>query len=225
MTYDEFVARIAQLLVVDTTEANFVAILPAMIEGAELRCYRDCDFPSARRTQRLSIVAGTASVAPPADMVVPRALWVEAASGARSEVLRRDASYLREYAPTASTQGVPRYWATTDAETLLLAPAANASYLLDMEYTFRPAPLAEGNQETWLSARYPDLLIYAAMVWGSGYQRNFGAQTDDPQMPGSWEGQYLGALATARNEASLGKGWGAFDRTPAPPPVGGAPRG
>lgn len=225
MTYDQLVARLAQLLVVDADEANFVAILPAMIEGAELACYRDCDFPSARRTQRLSIVQGTLSVAPPADMVVARALWVEAGSGVRSEVLRRDASYLREYAPTATTQGVPKYWATTDAETLLLAPAADASYSLDMEYTYRPASLSSGNPETWLSARYPDLLLYAAMVWASGYQRNFGAQTDDPQMPGSWMRMYEAALATARNEAALGKGWGAFDRTPAPPPPGGAPRG
>jgi hypothetical protein len=223
VTYDQLVTRLAMLLVVGETEANFVAILPAMIEAAELRCYRDCDFPSARRVSRLSIAAGIASVAPPSDMVVPRALWVEAASGARSEVLRRDASYLREYAPTATTQGVPKYWATTDAGTLLFAPAADGTYSLDMEYTFRPSALSASNQETWLSARYPDLLLYAAMVWGSGYQRNFGAQTDDPQMPGSWERSYQQALATARNEAALGKGWGAFDRTPAPPPAGGAP--
>lgn len=223
MTYDQLVTRLAKLLVVGETEANFVAVLPAMIEAAELRCYRDCDFPSARRVQRLVLAQGTASVAPPADMVVPRALWVEAVSGARSEVLRRDASFLREFWPTAATQGVPKYFATTDSGTVLIAPAANASFSLDMEYTFRPAPLAEGNAVTWLSERYPDLLVYAAMVWASGYQRNFGAQSDDPQMPGSWERLYQGALATARNEAALGKGWGAFDRTPAPPPSAGAP--
>jgi hypothetical protein len=219
MTYAQMVERLALLLVTDTTDAAFAAMLPAMIEAAELRCYRDCDFPSARRVSQSVIALGDAAIAPPPDMVVPRALWLEINGAVVAELLRRDATYLREYAPNPAVRGVPRYFALTDAGTLLLAPASSGSYALRMEYTYRPAALAAGNPTTWLSERYPDLLVYAAMVFASGYQRNFGAQSDDPQMPGSWERLYQTALATARNEAALGKGWGAFDRTPAPPPA------
>lgn len=225
MTYAELVARIEALATVRLSESpEFASFLPGAIEAAELRCYRDCDFPSARRRQTVQLAQGVQTVAPPGDLVVPRSLYVTVAVS-RSEVLRRDASYLREYAPVASVQGVPRYWATTDAGTIELAPAASGPCTLEMEYTYRPAPLSATNAETWLSQRYPDLLLYGLMVLVAGYQKNFGQQADDPQMPGSWERLYQGTLATARNEAALGKGWGAFDRTPAPPPVSGLPAG
>jgi len=41
-----------------------------------------------------------------------------------------------------------------------------------------------------LSVYYPELLIAACMVYGSGYQRDFGAQADDPAKAVSWEAQY-----------------------------------
>lgn len=223
MTYAELVARVEALATMRLSESvEFAAFLPGGIEAAEFRCYRDCDFPSARRRQTSALVQGALSVAPPADMVVPRSLYVTVGV-TRSELLRRDASFLREYAPVATVQGVPRYWATRDSGTIEICPAASGPCVLEMEYTFRPAPLSQGNPETWLSQRYPDLLLYALMVLVAGYQKNFGQQADDPQMPGSWERLYQGVLATARNEAALGKGWGAFDRTPAPPPPSGLP--
>lgn len=228
MTYADLVARIEALAVTRLAEdASFAAVLPGLIEAAEFRCLRDCDFPSARKTASLTLAVGVASVAVPADLVVPRAAWLVTGAGpsVRSEVQRRDASYLREFWPDAAAVGLPRYFATTDAAAMLLAPTPGGAYRLDLDYTFRPAGLSAGNPSTWLSERYPDLLLYGVMVLVAGYQRNFGAQTDDPQMPGSWERQYQQALLVARNEAATGKGWGAFDRTPAPPPPGLSPRG
>ena len=35
--------------------------------------------------------------------------------------------------------------------------------------------------------RYPELLLCACMVFASGYQRDFGAQAEDPQKAVSWE--------------------------------------
>jgi hypothetical protein len=54
----------------------------------------------------------------------------------------------------------------------------------------RPFPLSADNPETYLSVYYPELFLCACMVFGSGYQRDFGAQSDDPQRAVSWEGQY-----------------------------------
>lgn len=228
MDYAQLVTRLEVLCVTRVAEdEEFRDILPAAIEAAELRCLRDGDFPSARKTARVTLVTGAASLAPPADLVVPRSLSVYTVVGGsvRQEVMRRDASYLREYAPDASTRGVPRYFATTDAGMMLLAPAPSAAFELEMEYTYRPPGLSAANNTTWLGDRYPDMIVYGAMVFLSGYQKNFGAATDDPQMPGSWEREYQRALGVARNEAATGKGWGAFDHTPSPPPSGLAPTG
>jgi hypothetical protein len=228
MLYSQLVARLEVLAVTRVDEDDdFATILPAAIEAGELRCLRDCDFPSARVIKRVTLTTGAASLAPPADMVVPRSLSVFTSVGGstRQEVQRRDASYLREYAPDTSTRGVPLYFATTEAGIMMLAPAPSAAYELELEYTYRPAGLSSDNPSTWLSERYPDMLVFACMVFLSGYQRNFGAQTDDPQMPGSWGRLYSEAVAVARNESATGKGWGAFDHTPAPPPSGLAPTG
>lgn len=228
MTYNDLVARIEALAVARLSEDTALAsVLPGLIEGGELRCLRDCDFPSARKQAQLTLSTGVASVAVPADLVVPRGAWMVTGAGlsVRSEVQRRDPSYLREFWPDNAATGMPRYFAMQDSGAILLAPTPAGAYRLDLDYTFRPAGLSAGTPTTWLSLRYPDLLLYAVMVLVAGYQRNFGAQTDDPQMPGSWERQYQQALAVARNEAATGKGWGAFDRTPAPPPPGLSPRG
>lgn len=221
MTYDELVARVQAHAAERTSEdEDFAVALPGMIQAAELQCLRDCDFPSARRTVSLSLGIGVVAVAPPADLVVPRALWTVSGPGesVRAEVQRRDASFLREFWPDTSVTGVPRYFATADDTSILIVPPPAASTRLDIEYTFRPPGLSEAVQETWLSVRYPDLLFYAVMVLVSGYQRNFGAQADNPQMPGSWIGLYAAALRVAQNEAATGKGWGATDPTPTPPP-------
>jgi len=37
----------------------------------------------------------------------------------------------------------------------------------------------------------------ASMVFGSGFMRDFGSQTDDPQQSGSWETQYQALLRSA----------------------------
>src|SRR5574337_893292 len=50
LTYATYVTQVAQLAVVDPTDANFVAILPMMITYAENRIYRDLDFLSTVQT-------------------------------------------------------------------------------------------------------------------------------------------------------------------------------
>lgn len=228
MTYAELVRALEVLCATTVAEdTEFAAILPTALRAGELQCLRDCDFPSARRVSTVVLAAGSAVVAEPVGMVVPRALWVRAgvAGQVRRPLERRDVSYLHEYAPDATVVGEPRYFATQDAGFFRVAPAANAIYSIEVEHTFRPPGISAALTTTWLSERYPDLLLYACMVFLSGYQKNFGAQSDDPQMPGSWAGLYAAALAVARNEAATGKGWGPFDRTPAPAPSALAPVG
>jgi hypothetical protein len=159
--------------------------------------------------------------------VVVRAVWLRTgvAMEVRRQLERRDVSYLHEYCPDVNVRGEPRYWATQEAGFIRVAPAALVTQSLEVEATYRPDGLSSSVTTTWLSERYPDLLLYAIMIFMAGYQKNFGAQTDDPQMPGSWGRLYAEALAVARNEAATGKGWGPFDRSPAPAPSSLAPAG
>jgi hypothetical protein len=62
-----------------------------------------------------------------------------------------------------------------------------------------------GNGVSFISQYLPDLLIMASMVYISAYQRNFGRQSDDPQMAQSYEGQYQALLKSATVEEARKK--------------------
>lgn len=61
----------------------------------------------------------------------------------------------------------------------------------------------------WIHVHTADLFVAAAMVFMSGYQKNFGAQADDPKMAMSWETQYQALLRGAMDEEARKKGEGA----------------
>lgn len=71
--------------------------------------------------------------------------------------------------------------------------------------------VANGNSVTFISQYLPDLLVMASMVYISAYQRNFGKESDDPQMAQSYEGQYQTLLKSATVEEARKKfdaaGW------------------
>jgi hypothetical protein len=76
------------------------------------------------------------------------------------------------------------------SHTVRLMPQPDKSYYAELFGDIRPEPLSSDNPETYLSVYYPELFLCACMVFGTGYQRDFGAQSDDPQRAVSWEGTY-----------------------------------
>ena len=226
MTYDDFSARLAMLLQVDpTTDADWAVFLPQAVEAAELRCYRDLDPVAARKFVAIAAVA--AAFLLPADCNIPRDLTYATlpAGVASPHLARRDDTFLFELCPPGSATGNPKYWALTGTDEGLLAPAPTAPVLLTLSYTYRPTPLSASNENTWLATWCPDLMIAAAMVFGSGYQRNYGAQADDPQQGVSWETQYGKLLAGAAREEARRKAEGYYDASKAAPPSSNRPTG
>jgi len=138
----------------------------------------------------------------------------------RAPLDRRDDSYLREF---SGGTGQPRYWSEPTQGQILLAPAPNAAYQAELAYHVRPPALAAGNASTWLSVNCPDLLFYGAMVAAEGYQKNFGAQSDDPRAAMSWEASYERALRAVLLEEARRKGDNDFDSSRAPPPTSNLP--
>lgn len=71
--------------------------------------------------------------------------------------------------------------------------------------------VANGNSVSFISEYLPDLLVMASMIYISAYQRNFGKESDDPQMAMSYESQYQLLLKSAVVEEARKKfdaaGW------------------
>lgn len=89
------------------------------------------------------------------------------------------------------------------------APAPERIYIGEVYGGIQALHLSESNPETFLSRYYAELLIAACMVFITGYQRDFGAQADDPQRAVSWESQYQTLKASVMQEAGRLRGEGA----------------
>ena len=221
-----YVTQIAEMAVVPATDANYVAILPAMITYAENRIYRDLDFLVTVNTGTYSVTGGNRQVAiPTADFVTIQQVNLQA-SGVTSPLLPVTKEYLDVVYPNPTPASAPQYFAMLTQNTILLGPWPDTAYSVQVVGTIRPASMSSSNQTTFISLYLPDLLIMASMVYISAHQRNFsGMAANDPQMPVSYESQYQTLLKGAMVEEARKKfqstGWTSMSPAPVASPSRG----
>jgi hypothetical protein len=229
INFTTYVSEIANLTVISSNilvngDLNFpTGILPAAIDYAEGRLYRELDLPvvsvvdttvictSGVRTLAISTAQGepleieAINIFSSAGTTSSNASRVPLTPASRAVV---DAIY-----PSAlsSQCGQPEFFARISNATLILGPTPDQPYGVEMQATIRPSPLSANNSSTWLTQNVPDLMIAASMIFMSGYMRDFGAQSDNPQLAQSWEGQYknlMGSMAVdARRMKFMSQGW------------------
>jgi len=111
----------------------------------------------------------------------------------------------------AANRGQPKYFAPFNETLFYVGPVPDTTYDVEVVGTVRPAPLSATVPVTFISEYLPDLLVMASMIYISAYQRNFGKESDDPQMAQSYEGQYQLLLKSAVVEEARKKfdaaGW------------------
>ena len=80
---------------------------------------------------------------------------------------------MSEYYDTPSTaNGLPKYYANWDANFWVVAPTPNATYEITLAYVKQPVSLTDtsvSGSGTYISNKYQDLLLYAALVEAYGY--------------------------------------------------------
>jgi hypothetical protein len=217
MTYNEFLTRYATALAVQPTDPSFVTYLPELIQDAEAMCYRELE-PLAMQSQKSSVmVEGARGMNGPPDWLVGQDIWITV-SGARQRLQQRDSSFLQDYSPDPFATGVPKYWTEVSFQTIEFAPTPNDAFPIEFYYTAQQVPLSNSNPITYLSQWLPDLFFAAAMVVGTGYQKNWGAQADDPKMALSWSQAFDRALSSAKNNEGRRNGEGFFTASPSRTP-------
>jgi hypothetical protein len=219
LTYASFVSEIATITVISSTilvngDTNFQGIMPGVIDYAEGRLWRDLDLPAARvtdtsvtcssgvRTIALSTTQGTLLVIETLNLF--SSAGTTSSNGTRIPLTPVSKAVVDAVYPsaTSSNTGLPEYFARVTDTQIILGPTPDQAYGTEVVATTRPAPLSATNSTTWLSANVPELMVAAGMIFASGYMRDFGAQTDNPQLAQSWEGQY-GNLLKSMNVDSL----------------------
>ena len=104
---------------------------------------------------------------------------------------------------------------------ILFGPAPNYGYSLRVTGTAYAPSLYQSASAgpadsvyTYISQWYPDLLIMAAMVYVSAFQRQFSSTSDDTEMAMTYEKQYqalrLGAVPLENRRKGQGSGWSPY---------------
>ena len=231
-----YIAQIAQLAVVHQSDTNYLTILPAMITYAENRMYRDLDF-LVTTASNSSIYALTAfnrlMTIPTADFVTLQEINVITPAGTsnprvgtRNPLLPVTKEFINYMYPTATPAGVPQYFAMFTQNSVIMGPAPDATYSLEVIGTVRPDSMSATNPTTFISLYLPDLFIMASMIYISAFQRNFGNMSaNDPQMPGGYEAQYQALLKGATIEEARKKFQSSGWASQSPAPVASPSRG
>jgi len=222
LTYNDFVTQVATLAVlnlqttsgvVSTTEPDFNTLIPQMLNYAELRIQRDVDLLPTVTSNNYTLPIGTNTLSiSPTDFVTIQTITA-LVNSVPTPVLPVSREYVQAVYGTTAVVGPPAVFAMIGGDqatggntgnVIQFGPYTDASYALTLSGTQRMPSLAFNDTDplastatTFISANMPDLLIMAAMIFVSGYQRNFGRQSDDPQMAVSYESQYQSLLKGA----------------------------
>ena len=233
MIWSDWVTQIADLLdtaatitnaasATPSTDANFNNILAAAVSYTENRIQRDLDlintyvtnetpsFVANKRKQTIPTSNGTYVVVAQVYPIV---------NGVRQAPLCPVSwEFLNWSYPSDAGITVPLYWAPLDNVSFNVGPAPDQTYGFGVVGTQRFTPLSSTNISNFLTLQMPDIYIAASMVFLFGYQRDFGAQSDDPTTAQSWEHQYQllmkPALIEEKRKMFASAGWS--PRLPSP---------
>lgn len=224
LTYSTWLSALANLAGTTTTNPYFLIEVPNAVDYAEQRLYRDLDLISTITSDfSQTTIALNRNIVVPAAFVVVNAINLITPAGAqpdavgskRNQLVRVSEDFLDFSWPDATGAGLPNIYAIRNQTQFLLGPFPNLGYVVEYVGTQRPAPLSVANPTTFLTTNLPDLFLTASMIHVAGYQKNFGAQADDPRSSMSWETQYKAELASADAEELRKRYMGT---TLAPPP-------
>ena len=212
LTYSSLVTDLANLLVVPPTDANYLIVLPNVIDDAEQRLYRELDLLSTIVRDSTGVLTpNSRNFTFPQHFVVSESINVFTPAGSttnRNQLVPVTREFLDAVWPneaSASTPSVPQYYAMITDQSIIVGPAPDAGYTMEVVGTIRPVPLSAGNQTTYLTLYLPDLFMAASLVFAAGYLQNYGAMVDNPQQAMSWETHYKELLDSANVEENRKK--------------------
>lgn len=249
LTYNGFVTQLGVMTVENTTtvsgvvqgvDAPFNALIPQALNYAELRISRDVDLLPSLTNNNYSLAAGNNVLQISTnDFVTIQTIQVGTGN---PPLLPVSKEYLQTVWGSNAVIGTPKAFAmiggdlTTAGNTynnIMVGPYPDTTYAVSIYGTIRmPSLYLNATQAlantatTFISQWLPDLLMQAAMIYVSQFQRNFSPTSNDPQMPGSYESQYQtllkGAIVEEARKRFTASAWSSMSPATVATPTRGA---
>jgi hypothetical protein len=244
LSYNAYIQTVASMAVVTAAETSGVwafvdaplqAIVPQMLNYAELRIGRDLELLSSQTSNIYTLTAGSQVFSLPVDdFQTVQTLEIVTLSGGgivnSTPLLPVSKEFIQNCYGGLFTAGQPQYFAMygdnfgseqDSATNIYFGPTPNYGYSLRVTGTqltpslYQNAQMGIADSEyTYISAYYPDMLVMASMIFISAYQRGFSATSDDPAMGMTYEKQYqalrLGAIPMENRRKGQASAWSAY---------------
>lgn len=220
-------------------DAPLQNVLPQILSYAEGRIQRDIDAFQASAVNQYTLTVGNNQLTIPiGDFLIIETLeLLQTSNGVvvnSLPMIQVTKEFIQNCYSGVFSSGTPKYFAMYSNPfgedpnaniNILLGPSPNFSYSVNVNGTIRMPSLYQfatpgpaDTSYTYISQWLPDLLLVASMIFISGYQRNFSANSDSKDMPVNYEQQYrtllAGAIGEENRKKGLGSGYSAYS-TPA----------
>ena len=185
------------------SETTFTNQLPRFIQEAEDRIFNLVQLPDQRKNVQGTLTASNRFLATPTDFYAPFSLAV-ISSNTYDYLDFKHPSFIKEYSPSSTSTGQPKYYSLFDDTSFELAPIPDSTYTIELHYLYKPASLTSGSDSgtTFLSTDYPDALLYGTLVEGAVFLK------EPLDVVGQFEGRFKEAVARMK---TLSEGRGTRD--------------
>tara|TARA_R110000796_G_scaffold5813_8_gene21300 strand:- start:272 stop:919 length:648 start_codon:yes stop_codon:yes gene_type:complete len=191
-TYSTLKTAIGDYL--ESSESTFTTQLPTFITESEDRILKMVQLPEQRRNVQGQTASNNRFLACPTDFLAPMSLAI-ISSNTYTYLDLKHASFLKEYSPTTTVTGQPKYYSIFSQSSFSLAPIPDSAYTCELHYLYKPASLTSGSDSgtTVLSTDYSDALLYGSLVEGAIFLK------EPPEVVANFEARFKESVARMKN--------------------------
>jgi len=179
---------------VESTETTFTSNLDTFIKEAEDRIFTNVQLPVQRKNVQGALTASNRFLATPTDFYAPFSVAV-IANDKYHYLDFKHPSFIKEYSPTTTVTGRPKYYSLLDDTAFEVSPIPDTNYTVEVHYLYKPASLTAGSDSgtTVLSTDYPEALLYGTLAEAAVFLK------ETPDVVGNFEARFKEALARMKN--------------------------
>jgi hypothetical protein len=202
MNYTQLTAAICDYT--QNFDSDFVANIPVFVQQAEQRIYNTVQLANLRKNMTGSVSSGNKYLSAPNDFLSVYSLAVIDQLGDYYYLKNVDVNYIRQVYPSASTSGLPKYYAIfgptvagatiSDELSFILGPTPNAAYSVELHYYYYPESITvAADGQTWLGDNFDSVLLYGSLVEAYTFMKG---ETD---LLSAYDTKYKEALMLLKN--------------------------
>ena len=172
MNYSELLTNVRNYTEVGS-EVLSDSVIDTFIVNVENKIQRELDLDAFRKFQFSSFTIGSPFITVPDDFAFERGVQIKnQTTNDRTWLEQRDTTFIDEYNKDRSDTGTPKYYANWDQNTIMVAPAPDLAYEIELWYNKTPDHLSSTTTTTWLSTNAPEVLIYGTVSEAFSYLKN-----------------------------------------------------